>query len=122
MSWTKSSLAFATCHCLLVLTVQAEEQTHTPLYQCPAYLQLGTQPYAFQDSSVYSGPIEERAILVPEPHPDENPTPSFGIYETSPSHSLYVKCRYKDIEHYLVLEAKGARWCAFTQWTPTWCE
>jgi len=122
MSYNKSILTAVCCYCLLATTVHAVEESAiaSPLYQCPAYLKLYSQSYTFKGAAVYSGPIEEQAILIPEPHPDENP--SFGMYETAPEHTLHVECHYKDTEHYLVLEAKGARWCAFTQWTPTWCE
>jgi len=120
MSWNKSILA-ACCYCLWVAVAQAEELAVTvPLYQCPAYLQLDARTYAFKSSGFYDGPIEERAALIPFPHPDESP--SFGVQEAFPPRVLHVTCHYKDTEHYLVLEAKGARWCAFTQWTPTWCE
>jgi len=121
MSWIKSILAIIGCYYLLVATAQAEERrVTTPLYQCPAYLQLDSKSYAFKGSAFSDGPIENKAWLVPFPHPDESP--SFGVQEAFPPRTLYVECHYKDTEHYLVLEAKGARWCAFTQWTPTWCE
>jgi len=122
MLWTKSILAAVGCGCLLIAIAQAEEKSAAawPLYQCPAYLQLGSRSYAFEGSAFYDGPLEDRAGLIPFPHPDESP--SFGVQEAFPPRTLHVGCHYKDTEHYLVLVAKGARWCAFTRDTPTWCE
>jgi len=126
MSLTKSLLTTTCCYCLFTAIVQAETPVAST-YQCPDHLQLGSLSYALEGTSVYDGPIEDRAMLKPEPVPDDDRLePSFWDYgdysNIFPEATLYLKCRYKNIEHYLVLKAKGARRCTFTAETHTECK
>jgi len=132
MSWTKSILTAIYCYCLSLTTTQAEEQPVTaPLYQCPLYLQLSSQSYALDletQGDVYDGPIEEMGSLVPESVPDDD-EPSFwdyGDYRDAngnpPKRPLYLKCRYKDTGHYLVLKMQGAYRCTVQKGAPILCE
>jgi len=136
MSWIKSTLAFVGGYCLLITTVQAESEglpVTVPLYQCPAYLQLGSQSYVLDldiQGGVFDGPIEEMGALKPEPIPDDdNVEPLFwdyGDYRDAngnpPGRPLYLKCRYKDTGHYLVLKMKGAYRCTVQKDAPIQCE
>jgi len=135
MSLTKSIFAVVGGCCLLVMTAQAKdrEPVAVPLYQCPPYLQLGAQSYALDietQGDVYDGPIEEMAGLKPEPiTDDDNVKPSFwdyGDYRDAngnpPEPPLYLKCRYKDTGHYLVLKMQGAYRCTFRKGEPVLCE
>jgi len=130
MLWTKSILAITGSYYLLMMTAQAERLPVTdPLYQCPSYLQLDSLSYALDPhQTVYNGPIEEMGSLVAEPVPDDD-KPSFwdyGDYRDAngnpPERPLYLKCRYKDTGHYLVLKMKGAYRCTFQKDAPIQCE
>jgi len=135
MSWTKSIPIIVGSYCLLIMTAQAERLPVTvPLYQCPSYLQLGFQSYALDietQGDVYNGPIEEMGALKPEPIPDDdNVEPSFwdyGDYRDANGNPpierpLYLKCRYKDTGHYLVLKMQGAYRCTVQRGRPILCE
>jgi len=136
MLWTKSILAIAGSYGLLIMTAQAEERRpiSIPLYQCPAYLQLDSQSYALDldiQGGVFDGPIEEMGALKPEPIPDDdNVEPSFwdyGDYRDADGNPpverpLYLKCRYKDTGHYLVLKMQGAYRCTVQKGAPILCE
>jgi len=125
MLWIRPILAAACCYFLLVAATLADTiPVASPIYECPAYLQLDARSYVLDVEHVYDGPIEEQFILKPEPVPDDDGVePSFWDYgRASPNRPFHIKCIYKDTGHYLVLEAKGARRCTFTDQTPTRCE
>jgi len=132
---TKSIPAIVGSYCLLIMAAQAEElPVTTPLYQCPPYLQLGSQSYALDldiQGDVYDGPIEEMGVLKSEPVPDDdNVEPFFrdyGDYRDADGNPpverpLYLKCRYKDTGHYLVLKMQGAYRCTVQKGAPILCE
>jgi len=102
MSWIKAISLALFC---LISSVQAEPSSW--LYQCPAQLQLHTQSHTLKGATVFDGPIEERATLVPEFIADAKQSAHWEAYQQT----LYVKCRYQDTRHYIVLEAEGAKQC-----------
>jgi len=111
MWWSKGAFKIFYIYFFLALAVQAAElPTKEPLYECPRYFHLDASPYSLRGATVFDGPIEERASLVPEAVPDTD-EPDFLRYKASENRTLYVKCIYEDIRHYIVLEAKDAKQC-----------
>jgi len=112
MWWTKGTAFQAVLGCfLLVALVQAgENPIKKPLYECPRYFHLDSSPYALRGVTVFDGPVEEAASQVPEAVPDTE-EPDFLRYRASKDRTLYVKCIYENIRHYIVLEAAGAKQC-----------
>jgi len=113
MAWIKLGLGALTlicCQTLLPAKAQTEQSSAPHQYQCPAQLQLGPNPHALRGATVFDGPIEDRASLVPESVPNES-EPVFWKYEAAQQRTLHVKCIYQDTRHYIVLEAAGARQC-----------
>jgi len=116
MSWDKSILTTIFGYCLLITTVLAEQRPVTnPLYQCPAYLQVGSLSYALQEQTIHAGVIENRQALRSKPIPNEvGIPPSFWLYETCPKLPFYLKCHYEDPGHSIVLEMQNVRRCTQT--------
>jgi len=129
MLWIRS-IVVTVCSCCFGVAVAQTERLPitTPMYQCPASLQIGSAIYELKHDNdlreaVYDGPVEEMAALKPEPVPDnDNTLPSFWEYGArSSGRSLYLRCYYQGTEHYVVLKAQGARRCTFTEGMPTVC-
>jgi len=106
--WMKSML-MATGYCILLTVAVQTQSASSPLYQCPAQLQLGPHPHSLKKATIFDGPIEEGASLVPDLISDgpQSPFWQYQAYERT----LYVKCIYEDTDHFIVLEAQGAKQC-----------
>jgi len=111
MWWNKYFFQAILGYLLLVAFAQAAENPiKKPLYECPRYFHLDSSPYGLRGVTVFDGPVEEAASQVPEAVPDTE-EPDFLRYTASKDRTLYVKCIYEDIRHYIVLEAEGAKQC-----------
>lgn len=78
-------------------------------YQCPAILALNEKTYPLEKANVFDGPVEDRADLVPETDPAH---PELATWQVAGGQFVpHLKCRYRGVRHYIVLEAEGAKQC-----------
>lgn len=77
-------------------------------FQCPARIEVDGLQLSLAGLNVFDGPIENRIALVPETTPGQNNEMRWSLMSgTTP----YMKCRYRDSRHYLVLVAENATRC-----------
>lgn len=84
-------------------------EAHPYTYECPQEWTYQGVHYPLRSVAVFDGPIEHQYILKPEEIAGDTATWPFPEGSTP-----FMRCRYQDTNHYVVIEAKGARLCQAT--------
>jgi len=73
-------------------------------FECPHVLSDGHQNHVFNNASLFDGPPEQMANLVPVPGKTADRWDLTGV-------DPYLVCRYKGTNHVVTIHAQGAKAC-----------
>ncbi|MEX3853341.1 STY0301 family protein [Paraburkholderia sp. BR10923] len=101
---SNKALFLAVC---LVATSAACASPTRIRFKCPSVLSAGGQHHVLDNASLFDGPPEEEADLIPEPGKTSDQWDLTGV-------DPYLVCRYHGTNSTFVIHAVGARTCEAT--------